>query len=230
MSVTVGGLRIDPSRPALAVRELVGLNERLAREPTVPPHVAEAVHSLAGSVTDTDLARWEAVDPYHALVVHRAVIDAEEALADQDARRGRDRLRVALEAVRQALEAIAEGEPMSEERTPKEIVQWLAERTRGEVPQIRLAALLGVSQRQFQRWASAQEPSAPEGNEARRVRTFARLFSQLRFALTPAGAVAWFDWPRADLGGRAPSELLADPAAMPRLLAAAASMRSASAS
>ena len=95
-----------------------------------------------------------------------------------------------------------------------------------EVPQRDLAALLGVDLRRFQRWISARERTQPEGEEARRIRALARLVGQLRHAFTPAGVVAWFDWPRPELGGATPRELLGDPVRLPDLLLAAGSTRS----
>jgi uncharacterized protein (DUF2384 family) len=133
-------------------------------------------------------------------------------------------LRVALESLRQGFAAIAESEPVADERSPKEVARWLAEKT--EVPQNRLAELFGVSLRQFQRWVSPQERAQPEGDDARRVRAVARIVNQLRFSLTPAGAIEWFSWPRDDLDGRRPIELLDEPGRLPELTALAGSMRS----
>jgi uncharacterized protein (DUF2384 family) len=134
------------------------------------------------------------------------------------------RERVALESIRQSLAAIAEREPVSDERNPKQIVQWLAERT--EVSQSKLADLLGVSARQLQRWLSATEPVQPEGEDARKVRLVARVVNQLRFVLTPAGTVDWFSWPRSDLDQRRPLDLLDDPAEEPTLAMISGATRS----
>jgi hypothetical protein len=217
----------DISDPAAAAAELGSLNHRLALEPTIPQAVSDAVHEVAAGVHETALAQWERIDPRHAVILLQSVVAAQEAIEDRRATRGRDRLRIALESMRQAFAAIAEGEGLSDERSPKEIVRWLVETT--EVPQARLAAIIGVSPRQFQRWASPNEASQPEGDDARRVRAIARIVNQLRFVLTPGGTIDWFDWPRRDLRGRTPRELLADPKRLPQLTAAAAAMRSTSA-
>ena len=214
----------DLSDPAAAAREIQRLNDRLARERTVPPAIAAAVREIASGIEDTNLRRWETIDPTHAVIVLRSAVSAQRALEQPDSPAARDQLRVALESIRQSLAAIAEREPVSAERTPKEIVQWLAART--EVPQSRLAGLLGVSARQLQRWLSTAQSSQPEGDDARRVRLVARIVNQLRFALTPAGTVEWFGWVRSDLGSRAPAELLDDPIEEPRLLMVAGAMRS----
>jgi hypothetical protein len=203
------------------------LNQRLATEPTIPHAISDAVHEIAAGVTETALARWERIDPRHAIIILQSVVAAQEAIEDRQATRGRDRLRVALESMRQALAAIAEGEEVSDDRSSKELVRWLVETT--EVPQARLAAVIGVSARQFQRWASPKESSQPEGDDARRLRAIARIVSQLRFVLTPGGTIDWFEWPRRDLRGRTPRQVLADPKRLPDLTAAAAAMRSTSA-
>ena len=48
---------------------------------------------LAAAVRATPLERWTAADPYLALLVHRAVLDARAAVEDES----RDALRIALE-------------------------------------------------------------------------------------------------------------------------------------
>lgn len=215
---------VDLSQPASAAVEIGRLNDRLATERTIPADIADAVNQIAAAVEETRIRSWEAIDPYHAVIVLHSALSAQRALEDPDSPRARDQLRVALESIRQSLAAIAEREPVSDERTPKEIVRWLAEHS--EVSQERLARLLGVSSRQLQRWLSSGETAAPEGEDARRVRVVARVANQLRFVLTPAGTVAWFGWPRHDLDGRAPRDLLDDPAAEPTLTAIAGAMRS----
>lgn len=214
----------DLSQPAAAAREIQMLNDRLATTVAIPPDIAAEVREIAAGVGETNLRRWDAVDPTHAVIVLRSAVSAQRALDDPDSPAARDQLRVALESIRQSLAAIAEREPVSDERDTKQIVQWLMEQT--EVSQTRLAGLLGVSARQLQRWLSPSESSRPEGDEARKVRLVARIVGQLRFALTPAGTVEWFGWPRSDLGSRTPLELLGDPIEEPRLLRVAGAMRS----
>jgi uncharacterized protein (DUF2384 family) len=214
----------DLARPADAAAAIAALNERLARERAIPDGIADAVHEMsAGIAFATAAARWEAIDPYLTLIIHRSLIQAEEAVRRAGEPGARDLLRVALESMRQGFAAIAESEPVADERSPKDVVRWLADIT--EVPQNRLAALLGVSLRQFQRWLSTHG-AQPEGDDARRARAVARIVNQLRFSLTPAGAVEWFGWPRDDLGGRRPVDLLDQPDHLPELAAIAGSMRS----
>jgi hypothetical protein len=211
---------LDLARPEAAAAAVDVLNDRLAAETEVPAGMAAEVAALADSVRATPLERWTAADPYLALLVHRAVLDARAA-ADGE---GRDALRIALERLSHALAALGEAEEVGDARTPKELARWLAGAI--EVPQRDVAALLGVDLRRFQRWISARERTQPEGEEARRLRALARLVAQLRHAFTPAGVLAWFDWPRPELGGATPRELLADPVRLPELLLAAGSTRS----
>jgi hypothetical protein len=157
------------------------------------------------------------------LIVLHAAVSAQRAIDEPDAPQSRDQLRIALDGLGQALAAIAERQPVADDRTPKEILNWLAATT--EVPQTRLADLLGVSLRKLQRWLSAGDTAQPEGEELRRVRAIARIVNQLRFALTPGGTIDWFSWPRDDLQGKTPADLLHDPERLPDLVAIAGSMR-----
>ena len=211
---------LDLARPAEVAAAVDALNDRLAAEAHVPPAIADQVGRFAAAVRATSIERWTAADPYLALLVHRAVLDAQAAAEDES----RDSLRIALERFSHALAALGEAEQAGDERTPKELARWLVSAV--EVPQRDLADLLGVDLRRFQRWISARERTRPEGEEARRLRALARLAGQLRHAFTPAGVVAWFDWPRPEWGGATPRELLPDPLRLPDLLLAAGSMRS----
>jgi predicted Rdx family selenoprotein len=87
------------------------------------------------------------------------------------------------------------------------------------IKQNQLAALLGVDARTVRRWGS--EPGRPE----QRLVLVTRLVSILSHAWTPAGVIAWFDRARRDLDGRAPGDLLDDPANERTLIAAARSSR-----
>lgn len=214
----------DLSQPETAAAEIQRLNDRLSTEQAITADIGDAVRELVAGVDQTNLRRWEAIDPHHAVIVLHSAVSAQRALEDPDSSAARDQLRIALESIRQSLAAIAEREPVSDERTPKQIVQWLAART--EVSQPTLAQLLGVSARQLQRWLSEGEAVQPEGEDARRVRVIARVVNQLRFVLTPAGTIDWFGWPRADLDQRRPLDLLDDPAEEPTLAMIAGAMRS----
>ena len=211
---------LDLAHPAEVAATVDALNDRLAAEAQVPSAIGAEVARLAAAVRATPLERWTAADPYLALLVHRAVLDAQAAVEAES----RDDLRIALERLSHALAALGEAEEVGDARTPKELARWLVSAV--EVPQRDLADLVGVDLRRFQRWISARERTRPEGEEARRLRALARLVGQLRHAFTPAGVVAWFDWPRPELGGATPRELLPDPLRLPDLVLAAGSTRS----
>src|SRR5215207_9467628 len=211
---------LDLAQPAAAAAAVDALSDRLAAEAQVPGGVGGAVAALAAAVRATPLERWTAADPYLALLVHRAVLDAQAAVEGG----ARDGLRIALERLSHALATLGEAEEVGDARTPKELARWIAGAV--EVPQRDLADLLGVDLRRFQRWISPRERSQPEGDDVRRLRAVARLVGQLRHAFMPAGVVAWFDWPRPELGGAAPRALLGDPVRLPDLLLAAGSTRS----
>jgi hypothetical protein len=211
---------LDLTHPARAAAAVDALNDRLAGEAGVAPEIAARVAALADAVRATPLDRWTAADPYLALLVHRAVLDARAAADDA----ARDALRIALERLSHALAALGEAEEVGDTRTPKELARWLVSAV--DVPQRDLADLLGVDLRRFQRWISEREQTRPEGEEARRLRALARIVGQLRHAFTPEGVVAWFDWPRPELGGVTPRELLPDPLRLPDLVLAAGSTRS----
>ena len=212
---------LDLADPAAAAAAIDALNDELAAVPALPAGMGEAVAGVASAVRATPLDRWTAADPYLALLVHRAVLDARAAADDAGAVLLTPPVRRPLALAAPASAAAAGAPP-----TPKELARWLADTL--EVPQRDLAALLGIDLRRFQRWISARERTQPEGEEARRVRAVARIAAQLRHAFTPAGVVAWFDWPRPELGGATPRELLGDPVRLPELVLAAGATRSTS--
>jgi hypothetical protein len=215
------GRPLDAVETADAVRRT---NDELAEHGTIPPRVAAAVRRLADQVLADDIDDWLAIEPYHALLVHRAILEAQETLVSLDDPDARDRLRLALERLALGLSLIAEAEPVGENRSAKQVAQWLVGVV--DVPQREVAELLGVDLRKLQRWISNATVMQPESDDARRVRTVARIVNQLRHSLSGPGVIAWFGWPRHDLGGKTPADLLNDVSRTPDLLLAAGSMRS----
>ena len=213
----------DLSRPAEAASELHELSMELAYHETIPPAIQERVRELTDAV-DSQRASWGQVDPYYVELVLRATLSAQIALMEPDLADSRLRLRLALDSLAQAFSSIAEEQPVSDDRTGKEVVAWLVATT--EAPQARIAELIGVSPRQFQRWLSSSESASPEGNDLRRVRAGEQIVNQLRFSLTPAGVVEWFSWRSPELGRKRPIDLLDKPAQLPRLIGLASDLRS----
>jgi hypothetical protein len=224
MNATLETIR-DLSRPAEAAEELHELSMRLAAFTEIPPEIQGPVRELTDAV-DAARGRWSSIDPHYVEILLRATLSAQIALMEPELPESRDRLRMALDGLSAAFDAIAEQEQVSDDRTGKELVSWLAEHT--EVSQVELARLLGVSPRQFQRWLSPGETAGPEGDDLRRVRVVARIVNQLRFSLTPAGVVWWFSHRLPQLGGKRPIDLLDRPARLPDLIAVANETRATS--
>lgn len=217
----------DLSRPADAAGELHELSMRLAYLETIPAEIQAEVREVTDAV-DRHEGSWRTVDPHYVEILLRATLSAQLALMEPDRPESRDRLRMALDGLSSAFDAIAESQPVSDQRSGKELVAWLVDQT--EVSQAELAHLLGVSPRQFQRWLSPTEKAGPEGDDLRRVRAVARVVNQLRFALTPAGVIAWFTRRLPDLGRKRPIDLLDKPERLPELIGLAADMRATTAS
>jgi len=215
----------DLSRPAEAADELHELSMRLAAFTAIPPEIQEPVRELTDAV-DGARGRWASIDPHYTEILLRATLSAQIALVEPGLPESRDRLRMALDGLAAAFDAIAEQEPVSDDRTGKELVTWLAEHT--EVSQAELARLLGVSPRQFQRWLSPTEKAGPEGDDLRRVRGVARIVNQLRFSLTPAGVIWWFSHRLPQLGRKRPIDLLDRPERLPDMIAIANETRATS--
>jgi uncharacterized protein (DUF2384 family) len=160
------------------------------------------------------------MDPHLSALLLRSVVEAQDAALVEP---NRAALRVALEGIRHALSELVAGEPVADERPAADVARWLAEVI--DAPQEEIASLLGVGVRTFQRWISPTQASSPSGEDARRLRVVARLVAQLRFALGGLGALRWFEWPRSDLDGRSPRDLLVEARAVPQLMRAASAMR-----
>jgi putative toxin-antitoxin system antitoxin component (TIGR02293 family) len=109
-----------------------------------------------------------------------------------------------LETVLECLLAYAEGIPVGADRSPAQLLGWLAE-TLG-ASQAAIAHTVGVSLRTLQRWL--QGDARPGPDEAARIRRLARVVNEARFALTPEGVIAWLDRSTPHLDGRTPADLI----------------------
>jgi uncharacterized protein (DUF2384 family) len=213
----------DPRSIEAAIAER---NLQLAREPVISDDLRLFVAELADGFDLPEGASLR-VDPYHLLSAQRALIGALRALDSDDAASARRQLRARLEQMRQVYRDIAEGGPLYEDDSAKDVARWLSEVL--DAPQARLAELFGVSARTFQRWISESDPVGPEGDDARRLRIVGRLVNHLRHVLTGPGVLRWLESPHPRLDGERPLDLLDDPEAPSRLSALAASARSHSA-
>lgn len=213
--------------PGAIARELGRRNLQLAREPEISEDLRLYLDQLADDVSALTSQEGVDVDPYLFVAAQGALIRALLLLDSGNASAARKEMRTRLEQMRQVFRDIAEGGPLYEERSVKEIARWLAHCL--ETSQASLADLLGVSTRTLQRWISETDTAQPEGEDARRVRVVARIVNHLRHSLTGPGVVRWFSLPHPLLGSRRPIDLLDDPGAVEQLSALAAGVRSHSA-
>lgn len=126
-----------------------------------------------------------------------------------------DRALIEAEAVRHVVRDLLDEQPPAELReegaTIRMLEEWLPSLTVGE-----LSELTGVSVRQLQR-----RRRDGGGVTSARLQVVAWLVAILRHAWTDRGVLAWFSKPHPELDGKAPIELLDDPARERDLLALA---------
>jgi len=214
-------LRVDPTA---IEQELAEKNLQLARETEISEDLRLYLKQLADDISALTSEAPGEVDPYLLLSAQSALIGALRAIDSPDAAAARREIRTRLEQMRHVFRDIAEGGPLYEERSARDIARWLAAVL--DTSQASLAELLGVSARTFQRWISEAGPGGPQGEDARRVRVVARIANHLRHALSGPGVVRWFGQPYPQLDGQRPLDLLDDPRAADLLTTLAAGARS----
>lgn len=190
----------------------------LATSPEVPPEVGELIDSLdyrLGAPRPID------ADAYLTTTLWSAAFRAEKALRHDNPTDARRDVRLALEQVRQALRDIVERRPYGDDIPISDVLA--ATMAIIDAPQTATAELFGVSVRQLQRWL-APGGAQPAGIDAARVRIVAQIANQLRHTFTGPGVLAWFTRVHPMLG-RAPIDMLTDPADYPEVLSAATAAR-----
>lgn len=205
-------------------QEIAKRSSRLARETEISPDLRFFVDDFADQLGELPAGVPLRVDPYFLLAAQQALIGSLRALDSDNPAWARRQMRIRLEQLRQVYRDLAEGEAVYGDRPAKQVAQWLAEVL--DVSQARLAELVGVSARTFQRWISFTDAVGPEGEDARRLRVIASAANHLRHVLTGPGVVQWFERPNAQLEGRRPRDLLEDAEGAARLATLAASTRS----
>jgi CRP-like cAMP-binding protein len=155
-------------------------------------------------------------DTHDEILFYRALTDAQSAVM----RRDRRAARIALQRVQDALAQIVANEPVRDGRDANDVARWLSD-VLSDVSQQRVADILGVTRRTFNRWSAAEAATQPADEDARRLRTVARTVNLLLRGLTAAGTVAWFELANRELDGRTPAQELARADAAPRLERAA---------
>ncbi len=197
----------------------------MATASVVPEAVASIIDAIADYLGDYPARSFLAgSDPYLGQAVLAATLACEKGLRAANDDMARQRVRLGLERLRQALRDIVDESPTADTRPAKDVARWLVQQV--SVPQTQLADLLGVSSRTLQRWVSTTDSSAPEDNDEARLRAVAQVTSHLRHVFTAPGVVRWFDRANPHLDGVAPRELLTDPLELPRLMRLASLSRS----
>jgi transcriptional regulator with XRE-family HTH domain len=152
-------------------------------------------------------------DPEWVAEFRGLLLDIVRATQTKEPLDAYDKLLLNTEAIRHLLRDAIDGHVRGCEDNVgamvEQLTQWLP-----RVSQAELAQLMGISTRQFQRWATSS--AAP----SRRAQLVARLIAVLRRSWTPEGVVAWFYRPRPFLDGQAPVDVLSDPAHEQALLLA----------
>jgi DNA-binding transcriptional regulator YiaG len=124
-----------------------------------------------------------------------------------------DDLLLNAEAIRHLLRDAIDGHVEGSEDNIRAVLEQL-QRWLPRVSQAELAGLMGISTRQFQRWAASD--AAPN----RRAQMVARIVALLHRSWTPEGVVAWFYRPRRELEGKQAIDVLDDPAYEQQLMLA----------
>lgn len=207
---------------------LKAANDRLGRTEEVDQEVTAVIQDLADDIRQIPQEDLHRHDPYLVIALQQGALAAMRGIQESNKTRARRQLRIALEQMRHSLRDLQDEEPVVEDRTTKEIVQWLDQAL--DVPQAQLALLLATDVRTLQRWLSPEETSQPQAERAMRVRAVARMANHLRHALTGPGVVQWFSRKRKELGGKSPSQLLDNAEDLPRLILLASNARSMTAS
>jgi len=152
-------------------------------------------------------------DPEWVAEFRGLLLDIVRATQTKEPLDAYDKLLLNTEAIRHLLRDAVDGHVRGCEDNVgamvEQLTQWLP-----RVSQAELAGLMGISTRQFQRWATSS--AAP----SRRAQLVARLIAVLRRSWTPEGVVAWFYRSRPSLDGQAPVDVLGDPAYERELLLA----------
>jgi transcriptional regulator with XRE-family HTH domain len=142
-------------------------------------------------------------DPEWVAEFRGLLLDIVRATQTKEPLDAYDKLLLNTEAMRQLLRDALDGHVRGCDDNVgamvEQLTQWLP-----RVSQAELAQLMGISTRQFQRWATSN--AAP----SRRAQLVARLIAILRRSWTPEGVVAWFYRPRLPLDGKAPIDVLSD--------------------
>lgn len=202
------------------LREVEAATASLASSRSVPADVRRLVDGFGDRIR-ADAPLSLAGDPYLTTMLFAAAFRSERAMRNKEAETRRRELRIALEQFRHALRDLVSSRPFDADAPVLDVLARTVEAV--SVPQRDLAALLGVSTRQLQRWLGA-EGATPSGDDESRIRVVGQIVNQLRHVFTGPGVMAWFYRRHPVLGAR-PVDWLPDPVRYPDLVGAAAGAR-----
>jgi uncharacterized protein (DUF2384 family) len=151
---------------------------------------------------DDELHRAD-FDPEWLAEYYGLLLGSLRAIQNEQPMDAFDKLLLNIEAMRHllrdALDRHVSGSEDDIASVVEQLHQWLPRANQAE-----LAELMGVSKRQYQRWAHTHvEPT-------RRAQIVARLIAILRRSWTDAGVIAWFYRSRPELAGKPPVDVLDD--------------------
>lgn len=200
--------RLSDEQLTALLSELAERSAALSRSRTVDAATREFVRSLPFRLHADSPGGALSADVYLGEQAFAGAARAASALLDTDLAAARDEVRVALEQVRQALRGVREGLPIADDRPAAEIVLWLEQTL--DASASRLAPLVSTTARTWQRWRTSEQ--LPDEVGQLRLRRLAAVVAHLRFSLTTAGVLEWFDRPHPMLKGGTgtPVELLDD--------------------
>lgn len=166
---------------------------------------AERMVRLDGELHGADF------DPEWVAEFRGLLLDSLRAIQAEEPLDAFDKLLLNVEAMRHllrdALDGHVDGSEEDVSHVVEELQRWLPSSNQAE-----LASLMGVSKRQYQRWAlSHARPS-------RRAQIVSHLVAVLRRSWTDAGVVAWFYRDRPGLDGMSPIDVIDRPDYEQRLL------------
>jgi hypothetical protein len=219
----VGSQLTDLRQTAEAAEAIHSLQLSLGGHERVPDLAWDFAYSLVDAIENADETWLASHDPEYRDLLLRSALTITHGYRDREAPQARRYLMLGFQRCVEVLDRIAEGEVVSPLRSPQDVAQWLAHAI--EAPQSEIAGLVGTSTKTFfSRWMTGE--TTPDGEEARRLRLVAQLVNQLRFSLTNAGVLHWFDRSQPPLGDRTPRQALDDPEATPLLYQLATGLRS----
>ena len=202
-------LGFDIQNPEQVTHELEQASRRLRREATVPPSVIGLLQDLCEDIGQVAPGELEEIAPTDWMEIQSAALRTLTAIRHgEDERQQRRQIRLLLEELHFRIARLADHQPLSDDRPAKEVVRWLD--SVWSVPQTAKGAMVGVSDRTWQRWASTEEATQPTGDDERRLRLIARAVADLRHLLTANGVWQWLQDSDPGLDDRAPLEVIKD--------------------